>query len=157
MEERERRDPSYEEDVYGWSRRQAALLREGRYDDVDMENVAEEIESVARSQVSSLRSCYRLIAAHLLKVLFQPERFTRSWQGTIVRERFNAAAYLEESPSLKPRRAEIFAKAYAEARVSASAETGLTVKAFPPEAPFTLEQLSSVDYQPWSTLDDPST
>ena len=155
MEEREERTSSYEEDVYGWSLRQAALLRAGRYDDVDMENVAEEIESVGRSQVSSLRSCYRLIAAHLLKVLFQPERFTRSWQGTIVRERFNAAAYLEENPSLKPRRAEIFAEAYAQARGLASAETGLSVKAFPTEAPFTLEQASSEGYQPWTSLADP--
>ena len=156
MEERETRTASYEDDVYGWSQRQAALLRAGRYDDVDMENVAEEIESVGRSQVSSLRSCYRLIAAHLLKILYQPERFTRRWQGTVVRERFNAVACLEENPSLKPRRAEIFARAYVEARRLASAETGLAEKAFPSEAPFTLDQLSSGNYQPWASLADPT-
>ncbi len=151
MEERDRRDSAHEDDIYGWSLRQAELLREGRYDDVDMENVAEEIESVGRSQVASLASCYRLIAAHLLKVLFQPERFTRSWQSTIVRERFNASAYLKDNPSLKPRRAEIFTDIYVQACRLASAETGLPMKEFPTEPPFTWEQASSDDYQPWTT------
>lgn len=155
MEERDRRGVSYEDDVYGWSRHQAALLRQGRYDDVDMENVAEEIERVGRSQVASLRSCYRLIAAHLLKVLFQPERFTRSWQGTVVRERFNASAYLDENLSLEPRRADIFAEAYAQARRLASAETGMGLEAFPADAPFSWEQASSEDYQPWTALAEP--
>lgn len=44
MEDRERRDAAYEDDVYGWSLRQAELLRAGHYDDVDMDNVAEEID-----------------------------------------------------------------------------------------------------------------
>ena len=153
MEECEGTAATYEDDVYGWSQRQAALLREGRYDDIDVENVAEEIDSLGKSQVASLESCYRLIAAHLLKVLFQPERLTRSWQVTIVRERLNAQSCLDASPSLKPRRAALFDKAYRQARRLASAETGLPMGAFPEESPFTLDELSSEDYTPWTTLD----
>ena len=153
MEERDRWDSDYEHDVYGWSQRQAALLREGRYDDVDTENVAEEIDSLGRSQVSSLESYYRLIAAHLLKVLFQSERFTRSWQVTIVRERLNAQSCLDASPSLQPRRAALFEKAYRQARRLASAETGLSMNKFPDDPPFTLEELSSEDYTPWTIPD----
>lgn len=150
MEEREGLAPSYEDDVYGWSQRQAELLRAGHYDDVDMENVAEEIDSLGKSQVSSLESCYRLIAAHLLKFLFQPERSSRSWQVTVVRERLNAQSCLDASPSLKPRRAALFDKAYRQARKLASAETGLPSKTFPTDPPFTLDELSSEDYAPWS-------
>lgn len=150
MDEREARDLSYQGDVYGWSLEQARLLRDGRYEDVDIENVAEEIESLGRSQAASLESCYRLIAAHLLKVLFQPERLTRSWQITILRERLNAQSCLRDSPSLKPRRSDIFGEAYRQARKLAAAETGLPIKTFPLDPPFTLDELSSEDYAPWS-------
>ena len=143
------RPASYEDDVYGWSFRQAELLRQGRYDDLDTENVAEEIESLGRSQAASLASSYRLIAAHLLKMLFQPERLTRSWQITIVRERLDAESCLKASPSLKPRRADIFDDAYRQARKLASAETGLPLATFPVDPPFTLDELSSEDDMPW--------
>jgi hypothetical protein len=73
-----------------------------------------------------------------------------------VREPFNASAYLKENPSLKPRRAEIFADVYVQACRLASAETGLPMKRFPTEPPFTWEQASADDYQPWTAI-DPST
>lgn len=150
MDEREARGLSYDGDVYGWSLEQAKLLREGHYDAVDIENVAEEIESLGRSQPAALQSSYRLIAAHLLKVFFQPERLTRSWTVTILRERLNAQDCLDASPSLKPRRQELFTFAYRQARKLAAAETGLPLKTFPVEPPFTLDQLSSEDYTPWT-------
>ena len=153
MDEREARDLSYEGDVYGWSLEQAKLLRDGRYDAVDIENVAEEIESSGRSQPAALQSSYRLIAAHLLKVLFQPERLTRSWNFTILRERLDAQDCLDASPSLKPRRRELFDAAYRQARKLAAAETGLALKTFPVEPPFTLDELSSEDHTPWPTPD----
>ena len=152
MEERNRRDPPYDEDIYGWSLHQAELLRAGRYDDVDIENVAEEIESLGRSQAASLESSYRLIAIHLLKILFQPERLTRSWQITIIRERLNAQNCLAANPGLKPRRPILFDQAYRQARKLAAAETDLQIATFPVDPPFTLEELSSEDYTPWTSL-----
>ncbi len=149
MDEREARDLSYEGDVYGWSLEQARLLRDRRYDDVDIENVAEEMESLGRSQPAALQLSYRLIAAHLLKVLFQPERLTRSWTVTILRERLNAQDCIDASPSLKPRRQELFDAAYRRARKLAAAETGLPLETFPADPPFTLDELSSEDYTPW--------
>ena len=144
-------ESSYEGDVYGWSFRQAELLRQGRYDDLDIENIAEEIESSGRSQPAALQSSYRLIAGHILKALFQPERPTRSWVVTILRERLNAQDCLDANPSLKPHRSEVFEAAYHQARKLASAETGLPLKTFPVEPPFTLDELSSEDYTPWQT------
>ena len=149
MADREPPAASYRDDVYGWSFRQAELLRRGRYEDLDIENVAEEIESLGRSQPAVLQSSYRLIAAHLLKALFQPERLTRSWVVTILRERLNAQDCLDASPSLKPRRQDLFDGAYRQARKLAAAETGLPLKTFPVDPPFTLDDLSSEDYTPW--------
>ena len=149
MEQRERRDDSYETDVYGWSSHQAELLRNGRFDEADIDNVAEEIESLGRSQAASLEASYRLIAMHLLKALFQPGRLTRSWLVTILRERLNAQSCLRDNPSLKSRRPALFAEAYAQARKLAATETGLPLKTFPVDPPFTLQELSSEDYAPW--------
>ena len=45
---------SYESDLYAWAMEQAALLRSGRLAEADVANIAEEIESVGRSEKSEL-------------------------------------------------------------------------------------------------------
>ena len=102
----------YETDFYTWTQRQADHLRAGRFDLVDLANVVEEIETLGRSEASALRSAYRLIAMHLLKLMIQPEKATKSWRTTIGRERINVGVILSENPGLKPRRTELFTKAY---------------------------------------------
>lgn len=61
------RTDGYKRDVYSWARAQARLIREGRFEEVDAANVAEEIESVGRSERSSLRSYLARVLQHLLK------------------------------------------------------------------------------------------
>ena len=132
----------YERDFFSWTARQAALIRDGRLDDIDRENVAEEIESMGRSQAASLESAYRLICLHQLKRMLQPERDGRSWSLTIGRERLRAARLLRQNPGLKPRRSELFANAYSDARAEASLPAGR----FPEEPPFTLQEIEDVDF-----------
>ena len=138
----------YDTDFHAWTVEQARLLRAGDVRHADLANIVEEIETLGRSERAAVRSAYRLVALHLLKLLVQRERASRSWYGTIARERSNAVALLEDSPSLKPRRAELFARAYCEARKEAAAETGLPLSAFPVEPPFTLEELLDEAYPP---------
>ena len=142
----------YEDDFYGWTERQAALLRSGRLDLIDMDNLAEEIETLGRSEASALRSSYRLIAMHLLKLMVQPGKATPSWTTTIVRERLNVEQEYDDSPGLKPRRAELFAKAYAAARREAAAETGLPLGRFPVDPPFTVDDAEAEDFWPPANL-----
>jgi hypothetical protein len=40
----------YERDFHAWANQQAALLRAGQLSDADIENIAEEIESMGRSE-----------------------------------------------------------------------------------------------------------
>jgi hypothetical protein len=112
---------TYEGDFYGWALEQAAHLRAGRLDQLDSENIAEELDGLARSEARELRSRYAVLLAHLLKWRFEPERRSVSWSATIRRERREIAEHLAENPGLKPRRAELFAKAYLTARDNASA------------------------------------
>lgn len=138
----------YDEDFYSWSYQQAALLRAGRLRDIDVENIAEEIESLGRSQASSLQSSFRLIAMHLLKMLHQPEKCTDSWRNTVARERVNAEQTIDENPGLKPRCDELFLKAYVQARKLAATETKLPLSSFPTLPEFTPEQACDEDYWP---------
>jgi hypothetical protein len=113
----------YAEDFYGWCLEQAAHLRQARLEALDLESLAEEIESLGNEQPRALRSSYRILLIHLLKWRYQPERRTRGWAGSIVRERGNAADRLEGNRGLLPQRHRLFEEAYARARREAAAET----------------------------------
>ena len=82
---RPRSAPLYERDLYAWSLEQARLLKEGRLDEVDAENVAEEILDVGRNEYDKLESALSVLLMHMLKWDHQPEKRTRSWENTIAR------------------------------------------------------------------------
>ena len=138
----------YETDFLAWTVREACLLRAGAVDRADLANLAEEIETLGRSERAALKSAYRLVALHLLKLTAQKERASRSWLGTIARERNTIASLLHDNPSLKPKRDELFAAAYRDARKEAKAETGLPLLAFPAAPPFTLAEIEDEAYLP---------
>ena len=141
-------DSLHDNDFYSWTQAQAEHIRHGRMSCVDLENIAEEIESLGKSQLSALTSSYRLIAMHLLKIMRQPDRMTSSWAHTINRERGNIELLLDENPGMKPKREALFAKAYAVARRDASFETGLRLEQFPEEPAFSLTQVEARDFWP---------
>jgi hypothetical protein len=138
----------YETDFYTWTQRQAEHLRAGRVGHADLANIAEEIESLGKSQAATLRSAYRLIAMHLLKMMVQPARATKSRRSTITRERLDIEEYLADGPGLKPRRAELFGQAHAAARREAAAETRLQLGRFPVDPPFTVDEVEAEDFWP---------
>lgn len=130
--------PLYDADFYTWTQRQGELLRNRSVNEIDWDNVAEEIETLGRSEARELRSRYATLLMHLLKWLYQPERRGMSCRSTIDRERLLIDEHLEDNPGLRPRQDELFAKGYREARAAASVETGLDKSAFPASNPFTL-------------------
>ena len=125
--------PPYELDGYGWATAQAKLLRERRFDKLDIENIAEEIESVGKSERNSAESALRVLMMHILKWQHQPERRSRSWAGTIMSQRLAYQAVIEDNPSLEAKRQEMRQRAYGRARSEAYAETGLPISTFPLE------------------------
>jgi hypothetical protein len=141
-------DELYERDFHAWALRQAELVRSGRLAELDLENVAEELESLGKEQAHKLKSSFRVLLLHLLKWRHQPRRRGRSWQGSIVRERANVEEVLEDNPSLKPRCAALFAAAYRNARKEAAAETGIPITALPEEPSFTMAE--ALDEGFWS-------
>lgn len=139
---------AYDSDLYTWSVNQARAIREGRWDDVDWENVAEEIESVGRSDRRAVRSHLEVLIAHLLKCVVQPERRTPSWDQTIRAQRSAIARLLDRNPSLGGLPAERFGEVYGYAVSLAVRDTGIDEGRFPKEPPFTLEEVMSPDFFP---------
>jgi hypothetical protein len=123
--------PDYDQDGYGWAMAQAEAIRARDFDAIDWDNVAEEIESVGKSEASSLQSALRVLMMHILKWTYQPERRSRSWALSIVSHRQQFEDVLEDNPSLKSRLDELRDRAYRRSRVEAALETGLALADFP--------------------------
>ncbi len=134
---------AYERDFYTWSQDQARLLREGRWDAVDRENVAEEIESLGREQFNKLVGALRVLMLHMLKWDHQPDRRSRSWVLSIKTQRNDLADVLSDNPGLKPRMPQAIQRAYRNARTDAARETGLDEDIFPIECPYLFEDITS--------------
>jgi Domain of unknown function DUF29 len=128
--------PLYETDLHAWAVEQARLLRDGRFDLIDAENIAEEILDVARTEYRVLESALRVVLIHMLKWDHQPERRSRSWENTIQEHRNRVRDQLADNPSLKPRQDEAVERAYRDARLRASSETGMDVGRFPETCPY---------------------
>lgn len=141
---------SYEADYARWCAEQGALLREGRLDALDRDNLAEEIESLGRSDRREIENRLKTLLAHLLKWRFQPEGRGGSWRGTIREQRVQIAKILRESPSLRTHPSKALHEEYAHAIPEAVDETGLPEAAFPASCPFTIEQILDPAWLPES-------
>ncbi|MBW4514637.1 MAG: DUF29 domain-containing protein [Timaviella obliquedivisa GSE-PSE-MK23-08B] len=136
----------YEQDFFLWTQQMATALREGRFDQLDIENLAEEIESVGRSEKRELASRLRVLLIHLLKWQFQSERRSHSWQSTITEQRIQLELVLEDSPSLKGLVPDLLEGAYQQARVKAADETQLAIATFPEQCPYALVDVLRSDF-----------
>lgn len=139
---------TYDADFYQWTQQQADLLRQGALSALDTENLAEEIESMGKSGQRAVESDLRDILLHLLKWRYQPERRGNSWRLSIRDGRHQVAKRLRESPSLKPKIAEMAADEYPLAREYAANETSLPLATFPEQCPFTAEEILDPAWMP---------
>jgi hypothetical protein len=139
---------AYEADFYGWANEQAALLREGRLNEADIGNIAEEIESMGRSEKRELVSRLAVLLTHLLKWRFQPVGRGSSWRASIVIQRDRLSDHLDDNPSLKSQIPMAIEKAYREAKVIAGDETKLGDSAFPATPPWSFDEIMNSDFWP---------
>lgn len=62
-----RNSVEYEEDFYAWTIEQSRLLRSGETSNIDAENIAEELESMGRSDRRELKNQLVVLVINLLK------------------------------------------------------------------------------------------
>jgi hypothetical protein len=138
----------YENDFAAWAETTAQSIRQKQFQEVDWEAVAEEIESLGRSDRRELKSRLEVLLQHLLKWQYQPERRSGSWRNTIDEQRHRLEDLLADSPSLKPYLAEVKAECYRRGRKATSQETGLSLTKFPIDCPHTIEQILDPEFLP---------
>ena len=167
---------SYATDFYAWCLSTAELVRARQWDEIDPEALAEELESLGKSQKRELESCLEGLVMHLLKWVHQPGRRQEghSWYDTIREHRNQIARLLRDSPSLKPQVTPLLAEVYPEARAWALGEmTSYSQEKLvrqviqqapedlppqfalfgirnppPPQCPWTVEQILDKDFWP---------
>jgi len=139
---------SYEEDFALWAAEQGALLRAGKIDRADIENVAEEIESLGNSEEYQIDSRMEVLIQHLLKWHFQPEKRSNSWKASIVEQRIRIARVLKRSPSLKSYPMGSVDGSFRIGLAEAIRETGLPEAAFPQTCPYTVDQILDEKFYP---------
>lgn len=141
----------YDQDFYLWLTTTAQLLQNQQFEQLDLDNLIEEIESMSRSEKRELRSRLRRIIEHLLKLQYwtvEKKNNQRGWRNTIIEQRSQLQDLLKDSPSLKPILREIFDECYAEERINTALKTDLSLEELPSEPPFTLENALDVVYFP---------
>lgn len=143
---------TYEQDFVRWIDRQARLLKNRRFEHLDLEHLIDEIEAMARNERRALDSRMIRLIQHLLKLEYQPDypgnRY--SWVLTVNAQRQALSALLEDSPSLQTKfqDGEWFNKIWLKGVHNAALETGIAKQRFPQTPIWPIRQILNEDFFP---------
>ena len=138
----------YNSDFYGWTKTQAQLLREEKWEILDKLNLIEEIETLGRQERRELTNRLALLLGHLLKWQHQPEKRSNSWLATIREQRTQIKRILADSPSLKSYLEEAFLLSYQDGINLAVKETNLPYETFPENCHYEITQILEPEFLP---------
>lgn len=140
---------NYTNDVIAWANEQSAFIRAGRFDLLDLEHIADEIEDVGKSEQREFESRMSILLSRLIKWQYQPSHRGTSWQRTIKDQRMMIIRRLEKSPSLKPdlKNPDFWLESWADAARLAENETGL-LNVFPESCPWDFTQIMNPEFWP---------
>ncbi|MCC5616981.1 DUF29 domain-containing protein [Nostoc sp. CHAB 5836] len=141
----------YEQDFYLWIQTTVKLLRERNLEQLDIDNLIEEIDSMGRSEKKELKTRLVVLIEHLLKLQFwiaEKDYNARGWRQTVVDQRRQILYTLADSPSLKFIFNDIFVDCYTDARKDTIRKYQLSSELFPEQPPFSLEQVLNADFIP---------
>lgn len=136
----------YDQDFNLWLGQTITLLKEGRFEELDLENLIDELESMSRRDRREILSRLKGVLMHLLKWHYQPDRRCGSLESSIRNNRDEITQILIDSPSLKSYPQTVLEQAYAIARKNAASETGLSLTVFPEICPFSVEQVLADEF-----------
>jgi hypothetical protein len=144
----------YDTDFLAWTEEQARLLREASREristPIDWENVAEEIESMGRSELRAVESALVRVIEHLLKLEYSPAADPRGdWKVSVLEHRDRIARDLSASPSLRGRidPADIYRTGRKIAALGLERD-GIRLIDLPADCPYSLDQLLDEEWWP---------
>ena len=138
----------YEQDFWLWTQTMAEALKSGNFSQLDLEHLADEVESLGRSDRRELQSRLIVLLMHLLKWQFQTEMRSGSWKGTLREQRRRIQGVLNDSPSLRSFLTDSIEDCYDDARAQAADETGLLITLFPVSCPYSIEEILAIEFLP---------
>lgn len=142
----------YDLDFYGWALRQADLLRNEDYAELDLDNLIEEIEDMARRHRDALESHLLVLLRHLIKVSCLPNSNpSRGWRLTVKEQRYQIMRLLKNNPGLRRFVPDMISELYPQASDLAAddlANDDLGGNTMPTDCPWTLEQVLDLNWLP---------
>jgi hypothetical protein len=135
-------------DFNTWLAETSQLIRDRRWQEIDVEHLVEELESLGKSEKRAISSQLTRLLLHLLKWDYQSQRRSDSWLDSITDARTQIELAIEDSPSLSTYPAQQLPQSYSRARRQAAQQTGLDISVFPEECPYSLELVLSEDWSP---------
>ncbi|MBE9238821.1 DUF29 domain-containing protein [Anabaena aphanizomenioides LEGE 00250] len=141
----------YEHDFYLWLQTTANLLENNKFDELDIKNLIEEINSMGRSEKKELKSRLITLIEHILKLEYwqlEKENNARGWRNTVAEQRLQIELTLEDSPSLRNMLDDIFEECYQKARQYILKRYQLSPNLFPENPPFSVTDVLNADYLP---------
>ena len=134
-------DGLYERDEVAWYDAMAALIGQGRTEELDFANLKEILEDMGKRFRREVSSGLRLLMFNWLKWEYQPEKRTGSWASALTNQRSELADAALDSQTLRNHLVEVYAVVYKNAVKLAVIETGLPPETFPETCPVTLDEL----------------
>jgi hypothetical protein len=132
----------YNTDYYTWAMTNAELLKEGRFDEIDYINLAEEVKDLGKSEYYKLESFLANLLSHLYKWDNQPELRTKSWINTIANSIRGISQVLKENPGLKYQYTfdKVFTSAWENARYIIFSDTEIKFDLISEKSPYTFKE-----------------
>ena len=148
----------YKTDYYAWTKQQAAALRamaaRRMNSALDLENLAEEVESLGRSDLNTVRSQVRRIIEHLLKLEFSPSTLPRAdWRYSIAQARDEVEDHITASmyPDVTADLDKLFGRARRDAALGLIRHGERdAAQALPTTCPYSFDQIVSHNWHPKS-------
>jgi hypothetical protein len=146
----------YSKDYTAWAHRTAELLKSGKFSELDIDHLLEELEGMGASEQRELENRLRVLLAHLLKWQYQYRQLSdrwqefdgRSWRNTIITQRAEIQIHLRKHPGMKRFLPSAIAEAYEDARELAAKETKLPISTFPVECSYSQAEILGDDFYP---------
>jgi Domain of unknown function DUF29 len=140
----------YDQDFYVWIRKQVELLRAGRFEQLDLPHLIEEVEDLGSNLRNAVTSRTREIIVHLLKLQYSPAiEPRRGWLDSVGKQRDDLE--LEITPSLRRHLITELENIYQKARrrsVDDLAQDGVVPDQLPTSCPYSFDQISDPVWRP---------
>ncbi|WP_013323046.1 DUF29 domain-containing protein [Gloeothece verrucosa] len=134
----------YDQDFYLWIEETHELLKNRKFDELDLENLLEEIAAMGRSEKRELKTRLVVIIEHLLKLMFwdeEREYNQRGWKITVTEQKYQLLVLLQDSPSLRSYLDEVFLSCYKSSVKILAAMDNFPINRIPETPPFSLEEI----------------